>query len=290
MLVALVATSLAACVDHPAGHLYVTVGRSDEVVRLDAEDGSILRRIDVDRIRYDTDEPHAVATSPDGSLWYVTVAHGQPSLWKFETADDRLVGRVDLPSGGAAMIGMSPDGSTAYIPDYDRAGDRVGRVAAVRLHDLVVTAHEAVCEAPHEAAVHPSGEPIAVVCSGSDEIVFLDARDLTVERRFATPSDSSLPHDAVASGHMPGAGNRPMSAAWSPDGTLLAVALHSRAAVWLLGSDGVSRSVVPVDDGPAQVMFVDDRIVVSANRMGGTLSVVDVRRAIEVRRIDLDAS
>ena len=33
----------------------------------------------------------------------LTVAHGEPSFWKFETDDDRLIGRVDLPSGGAAM-------------------------------------------------------------------------------------------------------------------------------------------------------------------------------------------
>ena len=255
-----------------SGSVYVTSGRTDEVVRLAAHDGRVLRRIPLNRMRHESDEPHAVAFAPDGRFWYATVAHGEPSLWKFETGSDRLVGRVDLPSGGAAMIGMSPDGATAYVPDYDRAGGREGRVAAIRLHDLNVTAHAAVCASPHDAAVHPDGDVVAIACAGSDEVLLLDTT-LVVRRRIPAlaPSDTAAAHPG---GHMPAGGSRPLSVAWSPDGEILAVALHAANRVWLLDRAGATRSLIEVEGGPAQIAFIDDGRLVTANRMGGSLSVV----------------
>lgn len=281
------ALCIGGCDGAPTGSLYVTSGQSDEVVRLAAGDGSVRERISVDRRRHETDEPHAVALAPDGRHWYVTVAHGEPSLWKFETAGDRLVGRVDLPSGGAAMIGMSPDGSTAYVPDYDRAGDRVGRVAAVRLRDLHVTAHAEVCHSPHDAAVDPSHQLVAVACAGSDELVLLDPRDLSVRMRVHAPASAASAEGMGA--HGSGGGSRPLSVAWSPDGQLLAVALHSAGAVWLVDRGGSTLAVIPVGAGPAQVLFAGPAALLTANRMDGSLSVVDVESRAELRRVRLDA-
>lgn len=264
---------LGACDTAPGGRVYITSGRTDEVIRLDAADGAIVRRVPLDRMRLETDEPHDVAVSADGRHWYATVAHGEPSFWKFETAGDRLVGRVDLPSGGAAQIGLSADGTTAYVPDYDRGGGRVGHVAAIRLRDLRVMADARVCEAPHEAAAHPTEPLVAVACSGSDEVVLLDAGDLSVVRRIGTPTAEA----------------RPFSVVWSEDGALLAVALHSAGAVWLVDREGETRGLVPVGAGPAQLAVVDAGTMVSANRMSGTISVIDVDDMREMRRVELGA-
>ena len=278
---------LAGCSDQHGGSLYVTSGLTDEVVRLDARDGTEVRRISVDRRPRATDEPHAVAIAPDGLNWYVTVAHGQPSLWKFETESDRLVGRVDLTSGGAAMIGLSPDGGTAYIPDYDRAGGREGRVAAVRLRDLVVIGNGATCGTAHDAAVHPDGSLVAIACAGSDEIVLLDARTLNVRARHAAPAPTAA--HTMPGGHVAPGGARPLSVAWSPDGATLAVALHAASAIWIVDRAGKTIASIPVAGGPAQVAFVDDRTVVTANRMDGSMSVIDLERRAELRHVQLDA-
>ena len=267
-----------ACDRGSTGSVYITSGRTDEVIRLAADDGRVLRRIPLNRMRHESDEPHAVVLDPDGRFWYATVAHGEPSLWKFETGSDRLVGRVDLPSGGAAMIGMSPDGSTAFVPDYDRAGGRAGRVAAIRLRDLVVTAHEAVCATPHDAAVHPDGAVVAIACAGSDEVVLLDSA-LVVRRRIVAPPPDSTSAPAHSSGHMPAGGSRPLSVAWSPDGETLAVALHGANRVWLLDRTGDTRALIDVDAAPAQLAFIDDGRLVSANRAGGSLSVIRIENA-----------
>jgi DNA-binding beta-propeller fold protein YncE len=257
------------------GSLYVTSGRTDEIVRLDASDGHVIRRIATDRMRHESDEPHAIALDPAGRFWYASVAHGEPSLWKFETGSDRLVGRVDLPSGGAAMIGMTADGTTAFVPDYDRAGEREGHVAAIRLHDLHVIAHAPVCVAPHDAAVHPDGRVIAIACAGSDEVVLLDPT-LQVRLRIRAPAMEDTVPVRHPDGHMPTGGTRPLSVAWSPDGETLAVALHAADRVWLLDRAGATRALVDVGGGPAQLAFLDDRRIVTANRMGGSMSIVQV--------------
>jgi DNA-binding beta-propeller fold protein YncE len=235
-------------------------------------------------MRFETDEPHAVAVARDGEHWFATVAHGQPSFWKFESEGDRLVGRVDLPSGGAAMIALHPDGTTAYVPDYDRAGGRVGRVARVRLHDLVVLAHAPVCDAPHEAAVHPDGELVAVACS--DEIVLVHARSLAVRSRTPAPAHRP-PSDSPTHGHTRGA--RPMSLVWSRDGSRLAVALHANNAIRILDLEGRVLGDVPVGAAPSSLARTGDDVVVSANRLDGSLSIVNMESLEELRRIELDA-
>ena len=257
-----------------SGSVYVTSGRTDEVVRLAADDGRVLGRIPLDRRRHESDEPHAVVFAPDGRHWYATVAHGQPSLWKFEANSDRLVGRVDLPSGGAAMIGISPDGAMAFVPNYARVEGGVGRVAAIRLRDLHVTGHEAVCDAPHDAAVHPRGDLVAIACAGSDEVLLLDSA-LVVRLRIPAPASTGSAADHGGS-HVPAGGSRPLAVAWSPDGELLAVALHTAGRVWLVDRAGATRALFEVDAGPAQIAWLDDGRLVTANRMGGSMSIVDV--------------
>ena len=83
---------------------------TDEVLELDAATGSIVQRISVDRRPREIDEPHGIAVAPDGQHWYVSLAHGNPSLWKFERAGNRLVGRLTLDMPGAARIAITPDG------------------------------------------------------------------------------------------------------------------------------------------------------------------------------------
>ena len=273
----------AGCGVAPDGSVYFTSGQTDEVVKLHAADGSVEARIGVDRLRFEADEPHALALAPDGRHWYVTVAHGEPSLWKFEADADRLVGRVDLPSGGAAMIGMSPDGALAFVPDYDRVGDREGRVAAIRLRDLAVVGNAAICTSPHDAAVHPTLPLVAIACAGSDELVLTDT-ELNVRSRIAPPAGDTT---TTMSGHMPAGGSRPLSIAWSHDGDVLAVALHNAGRVWLVDRAGTTRGLVAVGAGPAQVAFADERTIVTANRMDGSLSVVDLESGTELRRVAL---
>ena len=262
--------------------LYVTSGFTDEVLRMDPSDGTIVRRIPTERRRDEVDEPHAVAISPNGRHWYATVAHGEPTLWKFEMAGDRLVGRVTLPTAGAARIGITPDGTRAFVPDYDRSQPGVpSRVAVVDLADLSVVATPVVCGGPHHAAVNPAGDLVAVACSLSDEIVLLDARTLEERGRFAAGPEAGRPGEPAL---------KPLNVAWSPDGGTIWVGLHLAGVVREFRTNGEIVGTVPVGNRPAQIALTPDGgTLVVANRGAASVSLVDTELLIETARIALAA-
>jgi len=270
------------CRDAPVGQLYVTSGVTDEVLVLEAADGTLIRRIPVERRRDEIDGPHGVAVSPDGRYWYVSLEHGEPTLWKFERPGDRLVGRVRIPGAGAARIGVTPDGGVAFVPDYDRARPgEAGRVAVISLETLEIVGNPLVCPSPHHAAVSPAGDLVAVACSQSDEIVLLDASSLAEVRRFPAGDSAGSPGRPRY---------RPLNLAWSPDGEVLYVALHAAAEVAAFGPDGVGKGVAAVGPGPAQIAVTPDGgMIVAANRRDRSLSVVDAATLVERFRVDLGA-
>ncbi len=263
-----------------APRLYVTSGFTDEVHVLDARDGTILHTISIDRRRAETDEPHGVTVSPDGRHWYATLAHGHPTLWKYETYGDRLVGRLSLDMPGAARVELTPDGSRAFIPDYWRGGlGEESRVAVVDVHDLTVVALPEVCPAPHHAAVDPRGMRVAVTCSLSDEIVLMDAASgHTLKRFLAGP----LPGPAGAPRYTP------MNVAWSPDGSHFYVTMAGTGEVRAFSRSGDPDGSVEVGQGPAQIAgSASGRALVVANRRDGSVSVLDPATLAEVRRVKL---
>jgi len=265
-----------------ADRLYVTSGYTDEVLRLDPSDGSVERRIPTDRRRDEVDEPHGIAVGPGARHWYVTVAHGEPTLWKYELQGDRLIGRAVLPTAGAARIGITPDGARAFVPDYDRSRPGIaGRVAVVRLSDLSVEAAPAVCGAPHHAEVDPAGEVVAVACSASDEIVLLDAATTEERIRFPVGPEAGPAGSPVL---------KPLNLAWSPDGRTLWAGLHLAGAVRAFGRDGEIVATVEVGSMPGQLAITPDgSTLVVVNRGDGSLSLVSTDTRLEVGRVPLGA-
>ena len=260
----------------------MTSGVTDEVIRIDPSDGSIVSRIPTERRRDEVDEPHAVAVSPDGTHWYVTVAHGAPTLWKYELEGDRLVGRVTLPTAGAARIGITPDGSRAFVPDYDRSRPGVpGHVAVVELADLSVIGTPVVCGGPHHAEVSPDGDLVAVACSLSDEVVLLDVATLEERGRFPAGPEAGPPGQPAL---------KPLNLAWSADGRTIYVSLHLAGSVRAFQADGTIVGTVETGSRPAQIALTPDgRTLVVANRGDASLSVVDAATLVERTRIPLGA-
>ncbi|MBT8478225.1 MAG: lactonase family protein [Gemmatimonadetes bacterium] len=263
--------------------LYVTSGFTDEVLRIDPSDGSTVSRIPTERRRDEVDEPHAVVISPDRRHWYVTVAHGEPTLWKYETAGDRLVGRVTLPTAGAARIGITPDGTRAFVPDYDRSQPGVpSRVAVVDVADLSVVATPVVCGGPHHAQVNPAGEVVAIACSLSDEIVLLDVGTLEERGRFPAGPEAGPPGAPVL---------KPLNLDWSPDGETIWVGLHLADAVRAFRPDGEIVGTVATGTRPAQIaLTADGGTLVIANRGDASLSLVNTELLAETARIPLGAA
>ena len=256
--------------------------------RLDPETGAVVSTFDLDMRRDEVDEPHGVTISPDGRHWYVTVAHGNPTLWKFELPDDRLVGRLRLGSRGASRVGLTPDGRFAFVPDYDRAGaGAVSEVTVVRTDDLHLVGRVEVCPAPHDAQASPDGSLVGVTCSLSDELAFLDPATLDVVHRFFVGPEPGSPGEPRY---------KPLNLVWSPDGRFVHVTLSAAAMIRTFSLEGDAVAEVRVGDGPAQLASaLDGQILVTANRLDRTASVVEVSfspdgkpRLEERRRLELD--
>ena len=194
---------------------------------------------------------------------------------------DRLVGRVTLPTAGAARIGITPDGARAFVPDYDRSQPGVpSRVSVVDLADLSVVATPVVCSGPHHAEVDPTGDLVAVACSLSDEIVLLDARTLEERGRFAAGPErtsraacSEAPEPGLVTGwrgDLGGAAPRGHGETFRPSGEIVGTVMSG------------SR--------PAQIALTPDgATLVTANRGNVSLSLVDTDSLIETARIPLGA-
>ncbi len=262
-----------------AGRLYLGSGMTDQVFVLDPGSGALLDTLTLDARPGEIDEPHGLAVSPDGQHWYATLSHGEPTLWKFESEGDRLVGRLPLEIPGAARVGITPDGTRAFVPDYWRTGQGApSRIAVIDLHDLDLVATPELCPAPHDAVVAPDGGQVAVTCSLSDEVMVLDAQSLDVTHRFFTradPGPAGAPSD------------KPMNVAWSSDGQRLFVTLMNADAVGAYGVDGVPLGRVTVGGAPTQLGVAGGDTLVVVNRGGGSLSIVDGTAVAELRRIEL---
>ena len=263
-----------------APRVYVSSGFTDEVHVLDARTGASIRTIGIDRRRGEIDEPHGLTVSPDGRHWYATLSHGNPTLWKYETADDRLVGRLTLNTAGASRVGLTPDGTRAFIPDYWRGGlGQASQVAVIDLHDLMLVDAPVLCAAPHHAEVDPTGELVAIVCALSDEIVLMDAGSLEIRSRFAVGSDPGEPGTPRY---------KPMNVVWAIDGSTFYATMMQSSEVRAFSRQGEPAGVVSVGAMPAQIArSADGRVLVVANRGDESASVLDPGTLEEVRRIQM---
>jgi DNA-binding beta-propeller fold protein YncE len=261
----LLAVLLAAACEQapPAGRLLVTSGFTDQVFVLDASTGTVLDSLSMDRRPGERDEPHGVAVAPDGLHWYATLSHGEPTLWKFESEGNRLVGRVTLPTTGASRVRLSPDGTLAAVPDYWRAGyGEPGRVAIVRTDDLTVVGTPEVCAAPHDAVFSPDGDRIAVTCAQGAGVVILGAPAFVPSAR----------NDLFAD---PEARPRPMNATWTDDGQRLLVSLMGRGSIADIDLSTGEWTEIPSGANPAQIeMTGDGGWIVAANRGDRSLSLL----------------
>ncbi|MFW5905127.1 MAG: YncE family protein [bacterium] len=251
LLALCVSATSAACSRSPTGdsdgsRLLVVSAASDEILVLDAETGDPAGSVSVDARPGEIDEPHGIAVDSARGLWYVTLAHGEPTLWKFDVRDDRLVGRLRLGSRGAARIGLTPDGTRAFIPSYWRGDSTPGTATAVRLQDLTVVAQPSLCPAPHDARVSPDGELVLVTCALGDEVLLLGAGTLEIRNRVAVGGEGSEATDSTPTSARPpratperaSAPARPMNAAWAPDGESAWVTLQGANEVIGLDRDG----------------------------------------------------
>jgi DNA-binding beta-propeller fold protein YncE len=180
----------AAAPEAAAYHLVIANESSDLVSRLTYRPGagfSTDGTVPVGLMPADVDGPHGIAVSPDGRHWYVSLAHGTPfgKVWKYTTAGDSLVGRVDLGLFPATM-GLTPDGQFLFVVNFNLHGDPVpSSVSVVHTPTMTELARPVTCVMPHGSRVNAAGTKQYSACMHSEQVVELDTRTFQVSARLS---------------------------------------------------------------------------------------------------------
>lgn len=234
--------------------------------------------------------PHGVAVAPDGKTYYVTVAHGTPfgSLWKYSTAGDTVIGRVEL-GNFPATVQVTPDGALAFVANFNLYGDRVpSSVSVVFTAAMTELARIPTCTMPHGSRFNPEGTRHYSVCMMDDQLVEIDTRALRVSRRF----NLSAVHVSAATAHGGGSahGGAACAATWaqpSIDGRDVYVACNESSEI--VDVDVAAWSIkrrLPAGEGVYNLAVTrNGRYLLGTNKRGQSVSVIDLASGAEAARI-----
>jgi len=244
--------------------------------------------------------PHGLYVSPDGKWYYVSTAHGTPNgaLWKFSTANDEQVGRVEL-GRFPATVQVAPNGHYAWVVNFNLYGDMVpSSVSVVYTDQMLEVRRIPTCVMPHGSRLSPDGSRQYSACMMNDELVEIDTRKLAVSRRFMLRKGEERGIDGAlsAAGGAPAAhdGHGTVAPTCSPtwaqpsvDGRIIWVACNkANDLVEIDGGTWTMRRRIPAGDGIYNLAASPDgRLVVGTNKRGKSVSVIESASGRELARI-----
>jgi YVTN family beta-propeller protein len=161
-----------------------------------------------------------------------------------------------VPAGAQTVVVGNKGEDTVSFLDL-ATGQELARVA---------TGH-----APHEIALSPDGREAAVVAYGATTIDIFDVRSARRINRIEL-APNSAPHGIV----------------WLRDGRIVAAAEKSRSVVIVDPRRGLLASIA-TDQAGSHMLVVspDERRAYVSNSGAGTVSVIDLRRRVKIRDIDV---
>ena len=301
-MISLLALLSATALSRPApGYRILVASESGDIVTELTWDGTALavaKVVPVGIMPADIDGPHNVAVAPDGSAWYVTIAHGTPygSLWKMSAGTDSLLGRAPLEMF-PTTIGLTPDGALAFVANSDFHGDhpRTNVVTIVQTASMQPLTNLPACDMPHGVKVNHAGTFVYVSCMNSDEILEIDRQSLRITRRHKTGQPAgghaamTTPGPPIHSTGTAAAAHdcMPTFVSVSPDDRRLYVACNHGNTLQVLDA-GTLELVreIPVGAGAYNVEpSADGRWVIVTNKKAQSVSLVDAQSLTEVAKI-----
>lgn len=250
--------------------------------------------------------PHGLYVSPDGLSYYVTTAHGTPNgaMWKFATADDRQLGKVELGLFPATLQ-VAPGGHYAWTVNFNLYGDMVqSSVSVVYTDPMVEVKRIPTCIMPHGSRLSPDGSKHYSACMMNDELVEIDTRQMAIDRHFMLTKGKEMGMDgapgammATAGMDMSGHGMAPMkpgeiacSPTWaqpSSDGKTVWVACNKTSdLVEIDVPSWTMRRRIPAGDGIYNLAATHDgKLVVGTNKRGKSVEIIDAASGKELAKV-----
>lgn len=230
---------------------YVTVGVTNEVVRVDLDSEKVTGRLTVGR------EPRGIALTPDGARLVVSNGRGK-SVSVIATAPWTVERTIPIEVDNLRQVAITSDGKTAYIPGMRNQGFAttagnidLGWVLGQRLIQVSIESSEpfgtlsldprgkATSDA-HGAAVSSDGRYVAVSCGGTHEVLLF-----RTDLKKLPWRSGSAGRDLIAKELLSGdgrfrrvnVGGRPTEVAFGPDNKTLYVANYLSDAVQVIDAD-----------------------------------------------------
>lgn len=287
--------------------LYVASEAADKITLL-RFDGSALRtekELDTGLMPIDVDGPHGLAISPDGTSFFVSLAHGRPNgaLWKYSTRTNEPVGHVTLGLFPASLQ-VSPSGEFVYTVNFNLHGDAVpSSVSVVHAATMLEIARIPTCRMPHGSRFNPQGTRHYSACMMDDVVVEIDPATLRVARHLritagAESGGAGPPPAGSGSHHEPGAHGADASQAsatlcsptWvqpSADGAAIFVACNGTSEIVEIEVDHWTvRRRLPARPGVYNLATTrNGRVLLATNRRDQSVSIIDVHTGREHARL-----
>ena len=290
--------------------VYVLSEAADKItlIRFGPSGAMIEREINTGLLEPDIDGPHGIALSPDKKNYYVSLGHGRPfgAVWKYSTADEKVVGKVTLGNFPASMD-ISPDGNLLYVVNFNLHGDLVpSSVSIVLTSDMLEIKRIETCTMPHGSRLNPQGTKHYSACMMDEMLVEIDTGSLQVSRYFSLtrgkesggsgPVPKAVSDHSGHSGHPDGHGLEPpktgdptCSPTWantSADGSMVYVACNKSSEIVELDAKNwkVTRRIEAGPGAYNLAVTKGGRLVVT-NKRGPSVSVFELQSGKELARI-----
>ena len=251
--------------------VYVTVGVSNEVVRVDLDRKEVTGRLLVGR------EPRGIAIAADGTRLLVgnTRSHNLTVIATGSWAVERTV-EIQDDSANLRQVAISPDGSMGYVAHMRNQGfattannidlgwvlgQRLTRVAldgSAPFSTLSLDPQGRAAGDAHGLAVSPDGKFLAVSCGGTHEVMIFR----TDRKRLPWRANGS--RDLIAAELLTNdgryrrvaIGGRPTELAFAPDGKTLYAANYFEDSVQVIDAETAEVSRTISLGGPKEVSLV----------------------------------
>jgi DNA-binding beta-propeller fold protein YncE len=296
--------------------VYVLSESADKIslVRFGRNGAKVERSFDTGSMPTDIDGPHGIAISPDKRFYYISLANGRPfgSVWKYDAANDAVLGRVQLGFFPATMD-LSKDGEVLYVVNFNLHGDMVpSSVSVVATGPMIEIARIQTCTMPHGSRLNSQGTKQYSACMMDDMLVEIDTSTLKVSRHFlltkgkesgmpgpptvrragTRTSTPTSPHQHNTGGHgmePPKPGDISCSPTWaqpSIDGASIYVACNASSEI--VEVDAAAWKVkrrIPARDGVYNLAVTKNGRLIATNKRDQSVSILDLASGRELARL-----
>lgn len=187
---------------------YVAAESDDVVEKISFGPGGLrlIKSIEVGSWPTEIEGPHGLAVSPDGSTWYLSLAHGQPgpfgSVVKYATEDDAWLGEVDVGMFPATMA-ISPSIGLLYVTNFNLHGlPEPSSISVIDPESMSEVGRVDVGVMPHGARMNREGTRLYSVNMMDDVLVEIDAYRMKITRQLGLTTHAAHQLDGTHERHM----------------------------------------------------------------------------------------